>query len=387
MALRSEKNDKRVLLISHSSMVPNEGQQRAQRLGELEGIKLSVLVPDKWNEYGQWRAAQSPLNPSYRFHIGRVRWPWMGPAQWYLHHYPTLKSTLREIKPDIIDIWEEPWGLVSAHTCWLRNRLLPSAKILSETEANINRTHPFPFRGFRNYSMRNAQYFVARQKEGVEVLRTRGYGGPVEVIGNAVDDEIFRPMDRAACKQSIGVSGFVAGYVGRMVEDKGLMDIVDALATAPQSVNFIFVGSGPFQTTLERRVAELALSERVRFIPPRAMKELPGIMNALDVLLLVSRTTATWKEQFGRVIIEAHACGTPVIGSDSGAIPEVIDQGGIVIGERQPLAIAAAMQRLVEDPSLGPKLGEEGRRQVKERYTWKRVAERMGDIYAKMSEG
>ena len=387
MDLRSKNIAKRVLLISHSSMVPNEGQQRAQRLGGLEGVELSVLVPDKWNEYGQWRSAQSPVNPSYRFHIGQVRWPWMGPAQWYMHYYPKLKDALLEIKPDIIDIWEEPWGLVSAHTCWLRNRVLPSAKILSETEANIDRTHPFPFTRFRNYSMRNAQYFVARQKEGVDVLRRRGYVGPVEVVGNAVDDEIFRPMDRETCKRELGLAGFVAGYVGRLVEDKGLMDILDAKTITPRCVSFIFVGSGPFQPILESRVAKLALSERVRFLPSRPMKDLPAILNALDVLLLVSRTTATWKEQFGRVIIEAHACGTPVIGSDSGAIPEVIDQGGIVVGERQPLAIAAAMKRLAGDPSLGPKLGNEGRRQVKERYTWKRVAESMGNIYTKMLEG
>lgn len=376
----------RVLLISHSSMVPNEGQQRAQRLGELAGIQLSVLVPDRWNEYGQWRTAKEPVNPSYHFRIGRVRWPWMGPAQWYLHYYPKLKTILREIKPDIIDIWEEPWGLVSAHTCWLRNMLVPSAKIVSETEANINRTHPFPFTSLRNYTMRNTHYFVARQNEGVAVLRARGYAGPVDVVGNAVDDAIFRPMDREVCKKALGVRGFVAGYIGRMVEEKGLMNILDALVVGPSDVSFIFVGSGPFQAVLESRVAELALSNRVHFIPPRPMDSLPSILNAMDVLLLVSHTTATWKEQFGRVIIEAHACGTPVIGSDSGAIPEVIGQGGIVVGERQPAAIASALRRLAQEPDLRRKMGEQGRLQVQNKYTWRQVAERMCNIYSKIGE-
>ena len=367
-------------------MVANEGQQRAQRLGELEDISLSVLVPDRWNEYGQWRTAQRPEKPSYEFCVGRIRWPWMGPAQWYLHYYPKLKQKLRDFKPDVIDIWEEPWGLVCAHACWLRNRVLPSAKILVETEANINRTHPVPFTNFRNFSMRNAQQFVARQSEGVKVLRARGYNGPVEVVGNAVDDEIFVPMERTVCKRSLGLNGFVAGYVGRLVEDKGLMDIVEALEKCDRNISFVFVGSGPYQSTLESRVVECGLSERVRFISPRSMTALPEVMNGIDVLLLVSRTTATWKEQFGRVIIEAHSCGTPVIGSDSGAIPEVIDKGGIVVGERQPSAIANELNRLMADPNLARRLGQEGRRQVKERYTWKRVAERMGRIYSQMTE-
>lgn len=377
---------KKILLISHSCQTPHEGQQRAQMLGELPGIDLCVLVPNRWNEYGQWRTAQDPKKPSYKFQVERVRWPWTGPAQWYLHHYPKLGKILRRIKPDIIDIWEEPWGLVSAHTCWLRNRLLPSAKILSETEANINRTHPFPFTKFRKYSIRNTQFAVARQMQGVEVLRSKGYYGPVQVVGNAVDETVFRPMDREICKKTLGLNGFVAGYVGRLVEEKGLMEIVEAAATCPEDICFLFVGSGPFQSSLESRIAKFGLSARIKFLPPRAMNELPEIMNAIDVLLLMSRTTATWKEQFGRVIIEAHACGTPVIGSDSGAIPEVIDQGGIVVPERQADALAKAIKRLSCSPLLGPQLGRRGRQQVKDRYTWRRVAERMNDIYLKMLE-
>ena len=363
----------------------NEGQQKAQHLGMQPGINLRVLVPERWYEYGKWRTAQKPENPSYTYQMEKVRWHWTGPAQWYLHHYPQLGRTLRSFKPDIIDIWEEPWGLVSAHTCWLRNRLLPSAKVLSETEANINRNHPFPFRHFRKYTMRNAQYAVARQKEGIEVLRARGYCGPVEVVGNAVDEEIFCPMDREACKQSLGLKGFVAGYVGRMIEEKGLMDIVEAAAACPQDISFLFVGSGPFQDSLERRIAELGLTERVRFIPPCGMKDLPKVMNAMDVLLLVSKTTATWKEQFGRVIIEAQACGTPVIGSDSGAIPEVVDKGGLIVPEGNPPMIAEAIKRLSDNSEMGHKLGNLGWQQVKEKYTWKRVAEQMRGIYLKMS--
>ena len=376
----------KVLLIAHACQMSNEGQQRAQCLGSLPGVELCVLVPDRWYEYGKWREAQIPENPSYTYQVEKVRWPWTGPAQWYLHYYPKLGKIIRSLKPDIIDIWEEPWGLVSAHTCWLRNRILPSAKILSETEANINRDHPFPFTNFRRYSMRNAQYAVARQSEGVEVLRARGYSGPAEVVGNAVDDEVFRPMDREACKRTLGLKGFVAGYVGRLTEDKGLMDIVEAVANCPKDMGLVFVGSGPFQSNLERRIGELEMTGRVRFIPTRPMKDLPEVMNALDVLLLVSRTTATWKEQFGRVIIEAHACGTPVIGSDSGAIPEVIDQGGVVVPEKNPAALSAAIKRLNDSAKAGAEMGRRGRQQVKDKYTWKRVAERMRDIYLKMSE-
>ena len=377
----------KVLLIAHACQVGNEGQQRAQQLGRLPGIDLRVITPDRWYEYGAWRTVQQPADPSYTLQSEKVRFPWSGPAQWYFHYYPALGETLRTFRPDVIDLWEEAWGLVSAHACWLRNRLLPSAKIVSETEANIPRTHPFPFKQFRSYTLRNTDYAVARQAEGISVLRAKGYAGPVKVIGNAVDPELFRPLDRQACKGQLGLSGFVVGYVGRLVESKGLMDIVEALPQISAEVTMVFVGSGDFQVALQKRVAELGLNRRVHFFSSRRMTDLPVLMNALDVLLLVSRTTPTWKEQFGRVIIEAHACETPVIGSDSGAISEVVGRGGLTVRESNSGDIAAAITRLKDDPALAREMGRIGRQQVESLYTWKRVSERMSDIYSEVTQG
>ena len=371
----------KVLLIAHSCQVRHEGQQKAQQLGALPGIDLQVVVPDRWFEYGKWRDTQWPDQPSYGFQQEPVRWPWTGPAQWYLHYYPKLARTLRTFRPDVIDIWEEPWGLVSVHTCWLRGRVLPTAKIISETEANIERQHPFPFNRFRRYTLSQADYAVSRNREGIDVLRANGYLGQAQVVGNGVDAELFRPLDREVCKRVLGLTGFVAGYVGRMVEAKGLMDIVEAAALCPSEVNLLFVGSGDFQGAIEKRAAELGLVGRLRFLPPRAMHELPEAMNAMDTLLLVSRTTRTWKEQFGRVIVEAHACSTPVIGSDSGGIPEVVGEGGVIVPEKDPASLAEALTRLCRNPDLAAAMGQRGRQQVEARYTWERLAEQMRDIY------
>ncbi len=372
----------KILLIAHACQMRAEGQQRAQCLGALPGVDLRVIVPDRWREYGSWRSPQPPLDPTYTLQVEKVRLPWTGPAQWYFHHYPKLGKILRSFRPDVIDLWEEPWGLVSAQAVRLRSRLLPAAKIVVETEANINRHHPFPFTSLRRYVLRHADFAVTRQTEGINVLRAHGYRGPARFVGNGADAELFAPRDRAACKRALGLGGFVIGYVGRLIEAKGLMDAVEALAQCPSSVNLLFVGGGVFQPTLEQRVAELGLAERVKFLPPRPMAELPEAMNAMDALLLVSRTTRTWKEQFGRVIIEAQACGTPVIGSDSGGIPEIVGEGGIIVPEGNSTALAGAIQHLHNDPDLAARLGRRGREQVEAHYTWQRVAEQMHDIYA-----
>ncbi len=366
------------------------GQPKARYLGRLPDVQLRVLVPDRWqNDDGSWRDVDEPGNDDFELEIGKVRWPYIGPFKRYLHHYPNLAKTLREFKPDIIDIWEEPWGLVSAHACWLRKRILPNAKIISETEQNLNKGLPIPFEKFRKYSLSQADFVVARSREAMEVSRQKGFKGPARVVPNAADAELFHPMDRDACRAKLGVSGFVVGYAGRMIEEKGLEDLVNAIAlvgkTDPQlPINLIFVGGGPFQPALEAKVKELGIADHVRFVPPRPLEELPEVFNAMDVFALPSRTTPSWKEQFGRVIIEAHACCVPVIGSTSGAIPDVIGEGGLTFPERDPQAIADVILTLAKDPERCREMGLTGRREVEQSYTWQRVAERMYDVYREL---
>ena len=107
----------------------------------------------------------------------------------------------------------------------------------------------------------------------------------------------------------------------------------------------------------------------------------------MDAMVLASRTTRRWKEQFGRVIIEAHACGTPVIGSNSGAIPDVVGQGGIIFPEGDTAALSQAILAVRHDAARRERLGQIGRQQVEARYTWLRVAEQMRKIYVAASDG
>lgn len=118
----------RVLLISHTCQSRTEGQPKARFLAKLPGIDLRVLIPDRWKHYGKWRSPDPVPPDEFNCSIGRVAWPWIGPVKYYLHWYPQLSALLREFRPDVIDLWEEPWGLVSVQTCRLRDKLLPAAK-------------------------------------------------------------------------------------------------------------------------------------------------------------------------------------------------------------------------------------------------------------------
>jgi glycosyltransferase involved in cell wall biosynthesis len=350
----------------------------------MPGIDLRVLVPERWKEEGKWFSPETPENPSFTYQPAKVACPWLGAAQNYLHSYPQLVDILQSFRPDVIDIWEEPWSLVSAHTCFLRNTLLPQTKIISETEQNINKHLPFPFEQMRTYTLKNADFVVGRSQEALAVVQAKGYYGPSAVVPNGVDVQLFHPTDREIARRNLNLTGFVAGYIGRLVEEKGLMDIVDALEHCPPDVMVLFMGDGPFKANLEMQVQKAGRASQVVFLPGRRLDELPEVMSSLDVFVLPSRTTKRWKEQFGRVIIEAQACQIPVIGSDSGAIPSVIGPGGIVVPEGNPVALAKAITDLSINPALPAELGLSGRRQVEALYSWECVADCMWNIYAQV---
>lgn len=380
----------KVLLISHTCQSRSEGQPKAVELARL-GVDLTVVVPRRWKHYGAWRAAQSPIEDAgFHWKPMTVRLPWSGPAQSYLHFYPGLPALLLRMQPDVIDLWEEPWSLVSAQACWLRDRFCPAARIVSETEQNVDKQLVPPFEGFRKGVLHRADWVVGRSQQAIEIVRRKGYDGPARVVPNAVDADLFdvpAPAARAQTRAELGWGeAWVCGYVGRLVEEKGLHDFIAALAQIPASAHraphrAVLVGDGPLEAPLRAQIAELGLGERVQLLPARPARELATVMGALDALVLPSRTTARWKEQFGRVLIEAGACGVPVVGSDSGAIPDVVGEAGLIFPEGDATALAQKLEWLADHPDQARAMGARGRQIVEQKYTWARVAQQMAQIY------
>ena len=369
----------KVLLLSHTCMSRTAGQPKAHCLAAFPGLDLTVLVPDRMRTYGQWQSAETPENPRFRYVVGRTRWRSIL-NQWYLQHYTdALPRLLRETQPDIVDIWEEPWGLTCAQAVRLTRRFCPRARILIETEQNIYKRLPPPFRLFQDYTLRRADFLVARSTEALAVARRKGYKGPAEIVPNAVDCALFRP-------RPVPHDGFVIGYVGRLVPEKGLADLLNALALLPPQARLLLVGEGPFRPALEALARSLKVAPRVHFAGPVPLTDLPAHMNAMDTLVLPSRTHVTWKEQFGRVLIEAGACGLPVVGSDSGAIPEVIGGAGLTFPEGDAAALAGRLRTLLDHPERRAEYGRLGQARASGLYSWQKVADQMHTLYGGLCE-
>jgi glycosyltransferase involved in cell wall biosynthesis len=215
------------------------------------------------------------------------------------------------------------------------------------------------------------------------VLKRKGYRGPIHIIPQfGFDTDIYQRTEPR--KPRAAGDPFTLGFVGRLKDNKGLDLLVEALAGLPDYCRVVFIGNGPMKSVLEEQAARLGVRERLIFKGGLPTYEIPKEMQHLDALVLPSVTRPNWIEQFGRVLPEAMSCETPVIGSNSGEIPHVIGDAGLVFQEGNVQELAACVRKLLDDPELYTRLATRGRQRVLEHYTQEQIARQTYEVYQEM---
>jgi glycosyltransferase involved in cell wall biosynthesis len=335
---------------------------------------VHLVAPRRWRQFGRTIEADPPNDPGVTMHILPVWLDRGGPLNWYLHIYPGMRKLIRRIRPDVVHLWEEPWSLVA-----LQLRLFKGdAALVLEVDQNILKRLPPPFEGIRRNVLRNTDHVLSRSPDATDVVRACGYAGAVSEIGYGVDFATFSARPEAMSR----APGLRLGYAGRLVVEKGLDDALDALARTPADVSLDIMGQGPHEESLRRRIRELGLEARVSFRGWADPQAVADFIRSLDALILLTRTTSVVKEQFGRVIIEAQSCGVPTIGSTCGAIPAVIGEGGWIVPERDPAALAGLIGTLRANPELLASASRAGRENVARRFTYETVATQLAGAWA-----
>ena len=351
-------------------------QRKLEELARLPDMELFLVVPPYWRDGRRVLPLEKAHTTGYE-----IRTLFMAlNGHFHLHFYPGLRALIRNLHPHIVHIDEEPYNLATFQAMRLAQSC--GAKALVFTWQNLLRRYPFPFSLFERYNLRHAAYVLAGNLEAVGVLRAKGYVGPVHVLPQfGVDPDLYRKRQPPTRRGTT----FVIGYVGRLVEEKGVHVLLRAVDGLQGNWVLRIVGDGPYSPTLQALRKELDLGRRVRFEARIPSTEIPHHLNRLDVLVLPSLTRRNWKEQFGRVLIEAMACEVPVVGSSSGEIPNLIGDAGIVFPEGNESALRSALGRLMSEPELRNELGQRGRSRVLERYTQKRIAAETYAAYSQLS--
>jgi glycosyltransferase involved in cell wall biosynthesis len=346
-------------------------QRKLEELATLPDVRLTCLVPPYWLQDGTPLRLERTHTAGYRLAVAPVRFN----GHFHIFYFLGLQRWLEELQPDIVHVDEEPYNLATALALRLSARY--GARRLFFTWQNLERRYPPPFSTWQRYSLRMAQHAMAGSREAGAVLRHKGYRGPITVVPQfGVDPARFRPEQRGDSNE------FRVGFAGRLVEEKGLLVLLTAVAGLSGNWRLEIVGSGPLRPVLDQRIARLGLTDRVAFLSQLASTDMPEAIRRWHVLALPSLTRPNWKEQFGRVLLEAMASGVPCVGSNSGEIPGVLGDAGLVVPEGDVQALRAALGSLQADSGLRRRLAERGRARVLESFTHRRVAEQTYAVYS-----
>lgn len=370
----------RLTVISHSSVIDTNQQLFAEM--EKLGVALQLIVPATWRgdltgtlvRPRVWEELQADPVPVPVFRPGSV------PMHAYLR---SLGRYFYLFQPDAIYVENESYAL-STFQAALANRLSVRRPLLFRNNQNLFKRYPPPFAQAERYVLNQAACANVVNEEAGQVLRRKGYRGRIAYMPYGVDPGFYAPRDARALRSELGLKGMVFGYMGRLVEEKGIRELVEAFRGfhPEEDVSLFVVGDGPLRAELEQTFAQPGLTGRARLLPVVPHREVPVYLSAMDTLVLPSKTQARWKEQFGRVLIEAPACGVPVIGSDSGEIPHLIQRlgAGLVVPEGDAAALHTAMRRMLETPGLHDELRERGRREVEQQYSHSALAYRFHQL-------
>lgn len=282
---------------------------------------------------------------------------------------------------DVVHCWQEPYIVCGGQVAALTPK---TAKLVYYSPQNIDKQYPPPFGWIEKFATNRMDGLIGvgetatkmwQHKLGAELAAKA-----VTTIPHGIDVDLFKPSPsgrekvRARCNWPEDRDP-VIGYLGKLTPEKGLpllIEILDRLASEGTKWRALIVGTGPLQAELQQWAEHYP--DRVRIFDDVGHDAVPDYLNAMDLLLAPSQTRPNWCEQLGRMIIEAMACGVPVIASNSGEIPAVVGAAGIIVAEDDLDAWVKAIQKTIDSPSLRADLIAAGIDRVRTKFTWNIVA-------------
>jgi glycosyltransferase involved in cell wall biosynthesis len=362
----------RIVVVSHACTV-DVNRDVYRELARAHGHEVHLIVPARWPVAYARGKSTSPDDRLLRVHELPARLT--GRIQKHFYRHRDVRDTLRTLRPDILLVEEEPFSI--AGTQWAaaaRRARVPHALQAAE---NLPGRVPRWLRQVVRRTLTGTGLVMARSHSAISVVRGWGATGAIEFVPHALPTALTdQPLRDAETRSGPASAPLVIGFAGRLVPEKGVEFLVDVLLelqlAAP--VRLLVAGRGPEEYQLDRLATSAVQVERMTL----AHDQMGDFYRQLDVLVVPSRTTPTWMEQFGRVITEAASFGVPTLGSESGEIPWVIGdlKAGVSVPENEPQAWRDTLLRLVEQRTSGAER-DALRHRTLDRYSASAVAERI----------
>jgi glycosyltransferase involved in cell wall biosynthesis len=332
---------RRVLVLSHTYLQPaHRGKLRALAA---RGLEVTVAIPQRWRE--PWFGR--PIDVAWERQGGLEVFPLpaggMGPKGELAkatYGGRALRALLRDRRPDLVQIEEEPTTIAAKQVLGATRRL--GIPVVLFTHQNVDLRLDWWMRWRHRRMLRKLTGLVAGSDLAGTLARKDAPDLPIAVIPQLGAIAPHEP-------QHVPHEGLAIGFVGRLVPHKGLDNLLQALALQRSAKwRLTIVGDGPERERLEQLATELRLAARVRWTGGLPAEQVANLWPDLDVLVIPSRSSAEWREANGQVLMEAMANEVAVLGTDSGIIPELIGDAGIVVPDGDVDVLAAALERLAD---------------------------------------
>ncbi len=360
----------KLLVVDHHAVhSPNRALYRL--LHKDPDIELTVVCPSSSGEYGH-NVSCDPEPSSVAIMPARVLFS----DRTHRMMYPGLARILRRTSPDVVYLNAEPESHLALETLLIRSLLRLRCGIVLTSWRNMDYPStgfPYRFEVLHRWTdkvlLHYADHFVVHSQTARRLFAKSGMNRTsfippwVETQWISSGRPVFRPDER-----------FVLGYVGRLVEEKGLRVLFSSLEMLPPPWHLLITGEGPLESWMRSEVTRRGWQNRVHFTGGLPRASMPDVFRSIDLLVVPSLSTPTWSEQFGRVLIEAMAAGVPVIGSDSGEIAAVIGDAGIVVPEGDAMTLTKEIGSVRDSASRRERLSILGAARVKNMFALEVVA-------------
>ncbi len=367
----------KILYVGHTYTV-RANQAKIAALALYPNVEITLVTPQAWRGplyANRADAFDTSKAPNVTHHI--IRAMFIGKESAYVFS-PAIVGTIRRLKPDIVHVEQGAYALSYYQILWALKLISPTSRALFFTWWNL----PYMPHGIKKmtelFNLAHSSAAIAGNSSAKEVLRAHGFTRPIYVLPQLGID---LPTHVSHLDSPRSDTRFTIGYAGRIAEEKGVLDLVGAVSGMKNKSDVLlyFVGAGDALEKVRRAASEHSIT--LLHHPAVRNEELSAHLSKMDVLVLPSRSTPKWVEQFGHILLEAMALGIPLIGSSSGEIPNVIGDAGLIFNEGDQSQLAVHLDRLYSNENERQRLASMGRTRVKDRFTNETIAKAQMAIY------
>jgi len=367
----------RAVILSHRAADP--GRRSRYHALASQGCHIWLAVPHEWHPSHEAQPFRTQSGEDEKLQIVPVHVrgsiPDDVPARWNTR---TISRLLRDVRPDIVQIEEAPHTQVAAVTTALARRLsLPTVVVVGDT---VTPAGSIMQRRHARQTLRGASGLIAVNGVVAERFAEFAANQPLAIIR----DRAVRPP-----LQSVepAEDAFVIGFAGRLVPERGLDILFQACTGVHGAWHLHVMGSGPEQERLEQLAERLGIAARISWVGGQPASEWHQVWPTLHCLAVPSRRTDSWYDAGGHHVLEAMAHGVPVVAAQTGALPSIIGDGGLIVPEDDPSSFGEAIRELQQDPDRRRSLARAARRRMLQEFTEDVLARKTVDFWHTASSG